>query len=176
MTVDHVLTEYEVEVEQALSDRRDTAARLIDLLGHEVDEYDPRVEAVRTGRVEMLLEPQFAGPIRRGLSDAIIEFEAARHRFRLALVAVALDHGMTARQVGDAFAFSRQLASRYVKEARAKWPALDGDAPTAHDADAGSDGVPRPGGGPRPADVGSGPRRFGSELLGTRPVTERPVT
>ena len=39
--------------------------------------------------------------------------------------AVAIDNGMTAGQVGEAFGFSRQLASRYLKEARAKWPALE---------------------------------------------------
>ena len=38
----------------------------------------------------------------------------------------ALEPGwLTARQIGEAFAFSRQLASRYLKEARAKWPDLD---------------------------------------------------
>jgi hypothetical protein len=52
------------------------------------------------------------------------EVESARHRFRLALVAVALDNGMTAGQIGEAFAFSRQLASRCLKEARVKWPDL----------------------------------------------------
>ena len=175
MTVDHVLTEYEVEVERALAERRDTASRLMDLLGHEVDEYGPRVEAVRTGRVEMLLEPQVAGPIRQSLSDAIIEFEAARHRFRLALVAVGLDHGMTARQVGDAFAFSRQLASRYVKEARAKWPGLDGEGAVGQEG-TDTDADARPVEGPHPAEVRPGPRRFGSELLRTRPVDDRPMT
>jgi hypothetical protein len=56
------------------------------------------------------------------MSDAIAGFETARHRFRLALIAVAVDNGMSASRIGDAFAFSRQLASRYLKEAQEKWP------------------------------------------------------
>ena len=66
------------------------------------------------------------------------EFESARHRFRLAMVAVSLDDGMNAAQIGQAFAFSRQLASRYLKEARERWPEL------AEPADRRPAGTPAP--------------------------------
>jgi hypothetical protein len=140
MTLDRELTPYEVEVGDAMMARRDAATRLVDVLNRDVLGYDNGMERVREGRAMEILVPPEAGQIRQDVSDAVTEFEAARHRFRLALVALGVDHGMTARQVGDAFAFSRQLASRYLKEARAKWPGLqslheedfdegDGDSP-----------------------------------------------
>jgi hypothetical protein len=128
MTSERGLTPYEVEVAEALTARRDSAVRLKDVLAGIVDTYDVDLADVLDGRsIDILLLPT-AGQTRRGMSEAVTEFEAARHRYRLALVAVAVDHGLTARQIGDSFAFSRQLASRYLKEARAKWPELEAHA------------------------------------------------
>ena len=128
MTSERQLTPYEVEVAEALTARRDSAIRLKEVLAGIVSTYDDDLDDVMDGRsIDILLLPT-AGQIRRGMSEAVTEFEAARHRYRLALVAVAVDHGLTARQIGDSFAFSRQLASRYLKEARAKWPELEAQA------------------------------------------------
>jgi hypothetical protein len=132
MALDRELSPYEVEVGAAMTARRDAGVRLKDALCHDVAGYDGGMELVAAGRAMEILSPPTAGSIRQGMSEAINEFEAARHRFRLALVAVAMDHGLTAREIGEAFGFSRQLASRYLKEARQKWPVLE-----AHEDDAG---------------------------------------
>jgi len=125
MDLDRQLTQYEVEVGEAMGARRDAALRLRDAIANDVTGYDDGMAVVRAGKTMEILVPPAAGQIRQTMSDAIAEFEAARHRFRLALVAVAVDNGLTARQIGDAFAFSRQLASRYLKEARERWPELE---------------------------------------------------
>jgi len=130
MTLDRELTPYEVEVGAAMTARRDAALRLKVAISHDVAGYEGGMEMVRTGRAMEILAPPAAGAIRQGMSDAITQFEGARHRFRLALVAVAADNGLSARQIGDAFTFSRQLASRYLKEANRKWPELE-----AHEED-----------------------------------------
>jgi hypothetical protein len=128
VTSDRALTPYELEVAEAMTAHRDAAVRLKDVLAEVLSGYDGAMADVMDGRtMDVLLLPT-AGQIRRGMSEAVTGFEAARHQFRLALVAVAMDHGLTARQIGDSFAFSRQLASRYLKEARAKWPELEAHA------------------------------------------------
>jgi len=128
MTGERALTPYEIEVAEAVTARRDTAARLQGVLAGIVDGYEGEMADVLDGRsMDILLLPA-AGQIRRDMSEAVTEFESARHRYRLALVAVAMDHGLTARQIGDSFAFSHQLASRYLKEARTKWPELEAHA------------------------------------------------
>jgi len=128
MTLDRELTPYEVEVRAAMTARRDAALRLRDALDHDVTGFADGLALIESGRCRDILAPPSAGAIRQGMSDAINDFEAARHRFRLALVAVAADNGLSARQIGDAFAFSRQLASRYLKEAHARWPELEAHA------------------------------------------------
>jgi len=118
------LTVYELEAAEAMTVRRDKAVLLQTVLADDIAQYAGGMAAIRAGLAKDFLVPAVGGTIRRSVSDAMNELEAARHRFRLALVAVAIDNGMTAGQVGEAFGFSRQLASRYLKEARAKWPAL----------------------------------------------------
>jgi len=60
------------------------------------------------------------GDARGELNEALDDFEHARHRSRIALIRVGLDQGMTIGDVGRAWGFSRQMAARYVKEARGK--------------------------------------------------------
>jgi hypothetical protein len=118
------LTVYEIEVCDAMTARRDAAVSLQLMLADDVSLYDDSMDGVRAGLVLDMLVPAIGGTFRRSLSEVMSEFESTRHRFRLALTAVALDNGMSAVQIGQAFAFSRQLASRYLKEARQKWPEL----------------------------------------------------
>jgi len=118
------LNAYELEVAEAMTARRDAVLHLQTVLADDLAQYEGGIAAVRAGLAKDILVPAVGGSIRRSVSDAMGEVESARHRFRLALVAVALDNGMTAGQIGEAFAFSRQLASRYLKEARVKWPDL----------------------------------------------------
>ena len=54
---------------------------------------------------------------RRQVTEAIEEFEAARHRLRLALFALAGEEGASISEVGRVLGISRQLASRLAGEA-----------------------------------------------------------
>jgi hypothetical protein len=120
----HQLSTYEVEVCDAMTARRDAGLRLQQILADDVAGYEGGIATVQAGLVMQILAPAIGGTVRQNVNDGVAGFEAARHRFRLALVAVALDNGMSAVQIGEAFGFSRQLASRYLKEARVKWPEL----------------------------------------------------
>jgi hypothetical protein len=144
MTSDRELTTYEVEVATAMTARRDAVLRLMAVLEHDVAGYEGGMLGIREGRALEILVPPAAGIARQEVSDVVNDFEAARHRYRLALVALAVENGMTARQIGDSFAFSRQLASRYLKEAKARWPALESpfDHETSADAERADDGAP----------------------------------
>ena len=57
------------------------------------------------------------GPVRRSeVTDALDEFEAARHRVRLAMFALAKEQGARVSDVARALGISRQLASRLAAE------------------------------------------------------------
>ncbi len=118
------LTVYELAVADALTARRDAGVRLATVLADDLAAYDGAMTGVLMGRAVDYLDPEVGGAARRTVSDAMAAFEAARHRLRLALVAVAVSNGYSTAQIGEAFAFSRQLASRYVIEAREEWPEL----------------------------------------------------
>jgi len=118
------LTIYEVEVCAAMTARRDAALRLRQILADDVDRYESGMACVRAGMALDIMVPAIGGSARQTVSDATSVFEAARHRFRLALVAVAMDNGISAAKIGEGFGFSRQLASRYLKVAREQWPEL----------------------------------------------------
>ena len=58
------------------------------------------------------------GPVRRSeVTEALEEFEAARHRVRLAMFALAKEQGSSFSEVARALGISRQLASRLAAEA-----------------------------------------------------------
>lgn len=57
---------------------------------------------------------------RQAVNDAIDDFEAARHRFRMELVVVALDEGRNLSDFARALGISRQLASRIGMEVKEK--------------------------------------------------------
>ena len=52
------------------------------------------------------------------MTELLSEFEDCRHRLRLSITTAGLDEGMTIGDIGRAFGVSRQLASRFAKEAR----------------------------------------------------------
>jgi hypothetical protein len=55
---------------------------------------------------------------RQTMNDALNAAEKARHDARLMVFAAGLEEGMSIGELGRMFGFSRQLASRYAKEAR----------------------------------------------------------
>jgi len=54
---------------------------------------------------------------RRQVTEAIEQFEAARHQLRLALFALGKEEGASISQIGRVLGISRQLASRLAGEA-----------------------------------------------------------
>jgi len=61
----------------------------------------------------------FKGPERRSeVTDALGEFEAARHQVRLAMFALAKEQGSSFSDLARALGISRQLASRLAAEAQ----------------------------------------------------------
>jgi hypothetical protein len=60
----------------------------------------------------------FGGPVRRSeVTQALEDFEAARHRVRLAMFALAKEQGSSFSDVARVLGISRQLASRLAAEA-----------------------------------------------------------
>jgi hypothetical protein len=57
---------------------------------------------------------------RRQVTEAIEEFEAARHQLRLALFALGMEEGASMSEIGRVLGISRQLASRLAGEAASK--------------------------------------------------------
>jgi hypothetical protein len=56
---------------------------------------------------------------RRQVTEAIQEFEAARHQLRLALFSLGKEEGASISEVGRVLGISRQLASRLAGESDA---------------------------------------------------------
>ncbi len=56
---------------------------------------------------------------RRSTNDVLEAYEAARHNLRRTVIAELLATGMSIGEIGKKWGFSRQLASRYAKEAGA---------------------------------------------------------
>ena len=54
----------------------------------------------------------------RDLTRILGEFEQSRREIRAAVVAAALAEGMTVAEIAEIFGVSRQLANRFVKDAR----------------------------------------------------------
>lgn len=54
----------------------------------------------------------------RDLTRIMAEFEKSRREIRAAVVAAGLEDGMTIAEIADIFGVSRQLANRFVKDAR----------------------------------------------------------
>jgi len=62
------------------------------------------------------LERVRASQLRPELTDALDAFSGARHKARLALLALAVEEGASMAEAGRAFSVSRQLASRLIAE------------------------------------------------------------
>jgi len=77
-----------------------------------------------TGVPSSFLDASIRGRGPSTVTDAVAEFESARHRFRLALVAVGVDKRAVGTDIGTALAFFAAAGSRYLQEARTKWPEL----------------------------------------------------
>jgi hypothetical protein len=68
--------------------------------------------------VSDILQSVDAGHARSGLNTALEKLERVRHCSRLSVIAAEIDEGSSISDVGRHWGFSRQMAQRYVKEAR----------------------------------------------------------
>ena len=78
--------------------------------------------AARVERGETLeaVFPAIQGPARpREVTEVLVEFEAARHQVRMAMLELGGEQGITISEMGRQLGLSRQLASRLAAESRA---------------------------------------------------------
>lgn len=103
-----------IERYSAAGDR--LAARLADLRTWNAED----IERLRSG-VPISESTRVTGSAERSrsLTRLLDEFESSRRGIRAAVVAAAVEEGMTITQIAEIFGVSRQLANRLVKEARA---------------------------------------------------------
>jgi hypothetical protein len=59
---------------------------------------------------------------REDLNEALFTLERCRRESRIASFRTALDHGVSINELSRIWGFSRQMASRYAKEARGEIP------------------------------------------------------
>ena len=59
---------------------------------------------------------------REDLNEALFALERSRRESRIASFRTALDHGVSINELSRIWGFSRQMASRYAKEARGEIP------------------------------------------------------
>jgi len=59
---------------------------------------------------------------REDLNEALFALERCRRESRIASFRTALDHGVSINELSRIWGFSRQMASRYAKEARGEIP------------------------------------------------------
>jgi len=80
--------------------------------------------------VSDILQSVDASNARCGLNSALEDLERVRHISRLSMIGVEIEEGTSISDVGRQWGFSRQMAQRYVKEARTgSWAATHGTVP-----------------------------------------------
>ena len=81
-----------------------------------------------------ILQSVEASDARTRLNSALVELERVRHRSRLSIIAAEVKEGSSITEVGRQWGFSRQMAQRYVKEARTgSWTATHMSIPSESD-------------------------------------------
>lgn len=74
----------------------------------------------RRSAITAAIRANRAGAARQELTAAFKEFEKQRHQTRLAIIAAQLAEGASIGEIGRSWEFSRQLASKYAREAKMK--------------------------------------------------------
>jgi hypothetical protein len=100
--------------------------RLVDAMEHLRLALEKREVALRAARARYDSGNSLSGSLRAAniaeerdeLNDALLQLEQRRRESRLAVFRSALDHGMSINELARMWGFSRQMASRYAKEAR----------------------------------------------------------
>ncbi|MGA3149182.1 MAG: hypothetical protein ABSF33_17160 [Acidimicrobiales bacterium] len=71
--------------------------------------------------VQSAIQMARPGAPRQSTNDVLDSYEAARHKLRRVMIGELLAAGMSIGEIGGHWGFSRQLASRYAKEAQASY-------------------------------------------------------
>jgi len=110
--------------------KRQAIVNDIDSLLHTMDEVigvlhdDKRkLKQARQGVIDgsdvaAVLTTMRAAEVRQRATGLLEALDSARHQVRVSTFAVGLEEGMTIGDLGRAWGFSRQLASRYAREAQ----------------------------------------------------------
>ena len=81
--------------------------------------YERTAERLKSNTpVSEILQSVEASEARLSLNSRLEELTCARHRSRLSMIAAEVDEGTSISSVGRVWGFSRQMAQRYVQEAR----------------------------------------------------------
>ena len=102
------------------------AERLIDAMEHLRLALEKREGDLRAARARYDSGNNLSGSLRAAniaeerdeLNEALFELERRRRESRLAVFRSALDHGVSINELARMWGFSRQMASRYAKDAR----------------------------------------------------------
>ena len=96
---------------------------VLEKYGKQNDRLRSRIEA--GGDLGDTLDQLSGAGARRQMTEALEQFEVARHRVRLSMFALAEEQGMSISDVARSLGISRQLASRLAAEADEKpWRAV----------------------------------------------------
>ncbi len=93
--------------------------RLIAGLQNQIGSSDGDIALLESG-ISMADKMRRSGSaeLSRDLTQRLDEFEAVRREIRVSITAALLAEGLTTAEIGEAFGVTRQLANRFVKEAR----------------------------------------------------------
>jgi hypothetical protein len=81
--------------------------------------YRKMLKSLKQGTpISEAMDDVHAGSARLTLTETLESFELVRHQSRLSLIVAGLTEGMSIGELGRSWGFSRQLASRYAREAR----------------------------------------------------------
>jgi hypothetical protein len=102
------------------------AERLIDAMEHLRLALEKREGDLQAARARYDSGNNFSGSLRAAniaeerdeLNEALFELERRRRESRLAVFRSALDHGVSINELARMWGFSRQMASRYARDAR----------------------------------------------------------
>jgi hypothetical protein len=104
--------------------------QLIEAMQHLRQMLEKREEMLRQALQVSQPPPEFTVALkdsqiteqREDLNEALFALERCRRESRIASFRSALDHGVSINELSRIWGFSRQMASRYAKEARGELP------------------------------------------------------
>ncbi|MGA2835266.1 MAG: hypothetical protein ABSF84_01585 [Acidimicrobiales bacterium] len=95
--------------------------RLIAGLQNQIASSDTDIATLQSG-ITMADKMRRSGSaeLSRDLTQRLDEFEAVRREIRISITAALLAEGLSTAEIGETFGVTRQLANRFVKDARAR--------------------------------------------------------